>query len=135
MKQFLDASILVEACLSQSPHFAAADALVSGSEVFTSAHALAEAYATLSGDPRLKLHAVDAAKMIEDLAQTVIIHALGATDYRHLISSAPGKGIRGGTIYDALHAESARRCGCGQIRTLNAAHFKHVAPDLAVLGI
>ena len=45
MRRFLDASILVEACLAQSPKFTAADALVKGSDTVTSAHALAEAYA------------------------------------------------------------------------------------------
>jgi hypothetical protein len=56
MKRFLDASILVEACLAQSPQFAAADALVKTTGAVTSAHALAEAYATLSGDARLKIN-------------------------------------------------------------------------------
>ncbi len=135
MKQFLDTSVLVEACLSQSPKFAAADALVNGSDVFTSAHALAEAYATLSGDPRLRIQPADAAQMVEDLAATVAVRALRAADYRQLISSAPAKGIRGGTIYDALHAQTARLCGCTEIRTINLPHFKHVAPDLTVLGL
>ena len=54
---------------------------------------------------------------------------------RQLISSAPGKGIRGGTLYDALHAQTARLCGCREIHTLNVAHFKHVAPDLTVVGL
>jgi len=135
MKQFLDTSVLVEACLSQSPKFAAADALVNGSQVFTSAHALAEAYATLSGDPRLQIQPADAAQMVEDLATTVAVSGLRVVDYRQLISSAPAKGIRGGSIYDALHAHTARRCGCKDIRTLNGPHFKHVAPDLTVLGL
>ncbi len=135
MKRFLDTSVLVESCLSQSPKFAAADALVNGSEVFTSAHALAETYATLSGDPRLRLNPADAARMVEELANTVTVHALTTEDYRRLISSAPGNAIRGGTIYDALHAETARQCACKEIRTLNVSHFKHVAPDLTVHGV
>ena len=135
MKEFLDASVLVESCLSQSAKFAAADALVNRSEVFTSAHALAEAYATLSGDPRLRLRAADAARMVEDLANMVTVHALAVEDYRRLIASAPAKGIRGGTIYDALHAETARQCGCKEIHTLNVSHFKRVAPDLIVHGL
>src|SRR5439155_5623116 len=125
MKRFLDTSVLVEACLSQSPKFAAADSLVNSSEAFTSAHALAEAYATLSGDTRLQIQPADAAQMIEGLATTVSIIALTVADYLRLISSAPAKGIRGGSIYDALHAHSARRRGCEEIRTLNVAHFKH----------
>jgi predicted nucleic acid-binding protein len=135
MKQFLDTSVLVESCLSQSPNFAVADTLVNSSDVFTSAHALAEAYATLSGDPRLQIQPNDAAHMIEDLAATVAITALRVAEYRNLISSAPARGIRGGSIYDALHADTARRCGCKQIRTLNISHFKHVAPDLIVIGL
>ena len=46
MKRFLDSSVLVESCLSQSPKFAAADALVNSTGAGTSAHALAETYAT-----------------------------------------------------------------------------------------
>jgi predicted nucleic acid-binding protein len=135
MKQFLDTSVLVESCLSQSPKFAAADALVNSAEVFTSAHALAEAYATLSGDPRFQIQPADAAQMVADLAATVSVSALRVADYCQVISSAPAKGVRGGTIYDALHAQTARRCGCKEIRTLNIAHFKHVSPDLTVLGL
>ena len=135
MKRFLDSSILVESCLSQSPKFAAADALVNGPEACTSAHALAEAYATLSGEPRLKVSPADAAQMVEELAKVLSVRALAVADYRQLISSAPGKGIRGGTIYDALHAQTARQFGCPEVHTLNLSHFKHVAPDLTVLGV
>lgn len=77
MKLFLDSSILLESCLSQSPKYKAADALVNAPDACTSAHALAEAYATLSGDPRLKIHPADAARMVEDLARTLNARALG----------------------------------------------------------
>ena len=135
MKRFLDSSVLIESCLSQSPKFLAADALVNCPDTFTSAHALAEAYATLSGDPRLKIKPADAARMVEDLVKALGVRALAVADYRQLISSAPAKGIRGGTIYDALHAQTARLCGCQEVHTLNAAHFQQVAPDLAVVGL
>jgi predicted nucleic acid-binding protein len=135
MKRFLDSSVLVESCLSQSPKFAAADALVNGAEAFTSAHALAEAYATLSGDPRLRIKPADAAWMVKDLARIMRVRALAVADYETLISSAPGKGIRGGAIYDALHAQTARLCGCQEVHTLNVTQFKHVAPDLAVVAL
>jgi predicted nucleic acid-binding protein len=135
MKRFLDSSILVEACLSQSPKFAAADALVNDSGACTSAHALAETYATLSGDPRLRVTPSDAARMVQDLAASVAVRSLSATEYRQLIAAAPGKDIRGGTIYDALHAQTARLNGCREVHTLNLSHFKHVAPDLAVVGL
>ena len=135
MKRFLDSSVLVESCLSASPNFSAADALVNNASAVTSAHALAETYATLSGDARLKIAPSDAAAMVEDLAKRLEIHAIGSADYRQLIGSAPAKGIRGGGIYDALQAQTARLCHCTEIHTLNVRHFKHVAPDLSVLGL
>ncbi len=135
MKRFLDTSVLVESCLRQSPKFAAADALVNQLDTFTSAHALVECYATLSGDVRLKINAAEAAEMVEDLAKRLTVQSLSTEEQRRLISSAPRNGVRGGTIYDALHAEAARLSGCQEIHTLNVAHFKHVAPDLRIVGL
>ena len=135
MRIFLDASILVEACLAQSPQFAAADALVRTSAAVTSAHALAEAYATLSGDGRLKIRPGDAAQMIGEVAQGLHLHALPAKAYLALIEDAPAKGIRGGSIFDGIHAQTARENRCTEIRTLNVRHFQHVSPDLAVRGL
>lgn len=134
MKRFLDASVLVEACLAQSPKFAAADALVRAPGAVTSAHALAEAYATLSGDVRLKITPHDAAQMVAEFAQMLLVHALGAKPYVKLIQDAPAKGIRGGSFFDAIHAQAARETKCTEIHTLNVRHFEHVAPDLKVSG-
>lgn len=135
MKRFLDASILVEACLAQSPKFLAADALVKTRGAVTSGHALAEAYATLSGDVRLKINSSDAAQMVGDMAQALQVHALTALRYVELIQDAPSKGIRGGSFFDAIHAQAARETKCVEIHTLNVAHFKHVAPDLTVASL
>ena len=64
MKRFLDTSVLVEACLAHSAGFARADAVVNSPETVTSTHALAETYATLSGDTRLRIDPHDAAHMV-----------------------------------------------------------------------
>jgi predicted nucleic acid-binding protein len=135
MKIFLDSSVLVESCLSASAKFAQADQLVSRKDAITSAHALAETYATLSGDPRLRISPADAAQLVDDLAKVLTIHPFSITDYRALISAAPAKGVRGGAIYDALHAQTARLAGCEEIHTLNVSHFRHVAADLSVVGV
>lgn len=135
MKRFLDASVLVEACLGQSPKYPAAEALVRGRDVCTSAHALAETYATLSGDPRLRIRPADAAQMVNDLAEALDVRVLTVDDYRQLIASAPANGIRGGMIYDAVHAQTARLNGCREVHTLNVSHFRHAAPDLTVVGL
>ena len=135
MKRFLDTSVLVESCLAQSPKFQQADKLVSSKSAVTSAHALAETYATLSGDPRLKIRPADAAQIVDNLADTLAVLSFDAAQYRDLIATAPTKGIRGGSIYDALHAETARQARCDEIHTLNVNHFKHVAPDLKIVGL
>jgi hypothetical protein len=53
---------------SNSPKYAVADELVNGGHT-TSAHALAEAHATLTGDARLRISPADAAAMVKDLAE------------------------------------------------------------------
>lgn len=104
---------------SASAKFTRADELVSRKDAVTSAHALAETYATLSGDPRLRISPGDAAQLVDDLANVLTIHPFSITDYRTLISAAPAKGVRGGAIYDALHAQTARLAGCEEIHTIN----------------
>ena len=131
---FLDASVLVEACLLQSAKFAEADALIKRPNV-TSAHALAEAYATLSGDKRLGIRPQDASVMVEGCAAKLTVGELTSAALRQLMLSAPARGITGGLFYDAIHAEVARRSDCAAIRTLNVSHFRHVAPDLEVLPL
>ena len=133
-RAFLDSSVLVEACLLHSAKFAEADALLKRPNV-TSSHALAEAYATLSGDKRLGIRPHDAAAMVEDCAARLTVGELPTGKLLKLMTSAPGNGITGGLFYDAIHAEVARNSGCAVIRTLNASHFRHVAPDLQVLPL
>lgn len=73
--------------------------------------------------------------MVVDLAEALHVHGLEAEAYVELIRHAPEKGIRGGSFYDAIHAQSARETKCVKIHTLNVRHFKHVAPDLKVIGL
>lgn len=128
---FLDASVLVEACLFNSAKFRQADALIAADNC-TSAHALSEAYATLSGDKRLRINPHDAARMVLDCAAKLRVASLKESDVLALIQNAPAKGISGGSFYDSIHAETARKSGCAVIHTLNESHFRHVAPDLTI---
>lgn len=135
MRRYLDSSVLVEACLTQSPHFAAADDLVRSPESVTSTHALAECFATLSGDPRLRLSPAAAAQLTLGLVQELALVELPGTLYRETLTQAAGQGVRGGLIYDALHAAAAERAGCNEIFTLNLSHFQHLRPRAAVRGL
>jgi predicted nucleic acid-binding protein len=131
---FLDASVLVEACLLHSRKFREADALIDPANC-TSAHALCEAYATLSGDKRLKIHPRDASRMILDCAAKLEVVGMEPSEVLELIQAAPARGICGGSFYDAIHAQAARKAGCGTIHTLNEGHFRHVAPDLHIASL
>jgi hypothetical protein len=42
------------------------------------------------------------------------------------------RNLSGPIIYDALHAEGARKAGASVVNTYNTDHFKKVAPDLTV---
>lgn len=135
MRRYLDSSVLVEACLARSPHFAAADALVRSPDSVTSTHALAECFATLSGHPHLRLPPAAAAQLTLDLVQGLTLVELTGALYRETLARAAGRGIRGGLIYDALHAAAAERAGCSEIFTLNLSHFQHLRPRAAVKGL
>lgn len=129
--KFLDTSVLVEACLAKSTHFAWADKLVAKGNA-TSSHALSEAYATLSGDKRLRINPHDAAEMVVACASTLSVQTIDNKEVLDLVAHAPNKGICGGSFFDALHAQVARKMGCRTISTLNPSHFRHVAPDLQI---
>jgi predicted nucleic acid-binding protein len=103
MRSFLDASVLVEACLLNSRKFAEADALVAAGGC-TSAHALAETYATLSVDKRLNTNPHDTAEMVLDCGSKLRIGVLAEEEVLDLIRRAPSRGISGGSFYDASHA-------------------------------
>jgi predicted nucleic acid-binding protein len=132
MKDFLDASVIVElATVFNSDKFEVADALVQ-SGAYTSTHALAEAYATLSGDKRLKINPHDAAEILLNCASKLQTASLSESESMALIKNAPSRGITEGSFYDAIHAETDRKMGCSKIHTLNENHLRHVAPDLEI---
>ena len=69
------------------------------------------------------------------MAVSIEVCALTTQQYIALIKAAPAAGIRGGSFFDAVRAQAARETHCDKIRTLNVRHFRHVAPDLTVLGL
>ena len=72
------------------------------------------------------------AKALSDLAETVTVEEISQKHYLRVLAEARTRGIVGGLIYDALHAETARRLRVEKIFTYNASNFKHVAPDLII---
>ncbi len=129
---FLDTGILVGAVLAHHPEHAACREALEGSDApITDAHALAEAFATLTGFYKVPVAA--AVELMLGLKSSLAIDALPLADYEQAIREAPRRGVMGGGIYDSLHATFARRKGARRIVTRNPSHFAHVAPDLDIL--
>jgi predicted nucleic acid-binding protein len=129
---FLDTGILVGALLEKHPeHAACLEAIEESEAPFTDAHALAEAFATLTGFYKIPVPA--AAELTLGLKASLAVGALPLADYEKAIGEAPRRGVMGGGIYDSLHATFARRKGAKRIVTRNPSHFAHAAPDLEIL--
>jgi predicted nucleic acid-binding protein len=129
---FLDTGIMVGAVLESHPdHEVCLAALEDSSRPFTNAHALAEAFATLTGF--YKVPTDTATELTLSLKEAVAVEALALADYETAIREARSRGIMGGGIYDSLHATFARRKKALQIVTRNPSHFQHVAPDIEIL--
>lgn len=129
---FLDTGILVGVVLEKHPeHELCVAALKQFSDCVTDAHALAEAFATLTGFYKVPTQA--AAELTLGLRQAVGLEPLAMEDYETAIREARSRGIMGGGIYDSLHATFARRKGARRIVTRNPSHFVHVAPDVEIL--
>jgi predicted nucleic acid-binding protein len=129
---FLDTGIMVGAVLKSHPeHVVCLSALEGSERPFTNAHALAEAFATLTGFYKVPTDA--AAELTLGLRDSVEVQALELADYETAIREARSRGVMGGGIYDSLHATFARRKNAAQIVTRNPSHFQHVAPDIEIL--
>jgi predicted nucleic acid-binding protein len=129
---FLDTGILVGAVLKSHPeHEVCFAALEDSTRPFTNSHALAEAFATLTGFYRVPTEA--ASELTLSLRDSVAVEALALADYETAIREARSRGVMGGGIYDSLHATFARRKKAVHVVTRNPSHFQHVAPDIEIL--
>ncbi len=126
---YLDTGVIISALFLRDDKQAVCQALLTPENV-TSAHALAEAFATLTGQYRIKNELVSEAVL--SAARHLQVEAFTAEDYEKVISSARVRGIQGGIIYDALHAQLARRLKVDKLYTFNVSNFEHVAADLNV---
>ena len=61
------------------------------------------------------------------------VEAIVPEDYFDSIESAKSRGVMGGLIYEAIHAEVARRLAVEKLYTFNTSNFEHVAPDLKIV--
>jgi hypothetical protein len=107
-------------------------ALTSSGDAFTSTHAIAETFATLTGG-RLEgqLTPDEAAQVIDaNIIQRLQVVDLRLSDYQQAMRNGQIVGARGGAIFDMLHLQAARRGSAKRILTINVRHFQIFAPDL-----
>jgi len=88
-----------------------------------STHTLAQLYAVLT---RLPLTPRIAPRMALDLIERFLqcgvkVVALDAKDYLAVLAGVTARALPGGIVYDALHAEAARKCRADRLLTLNPA--------------
>lgn len=113
-------------------HDAALKALASSANGFTSTHAIAETFATLtSGRLEIQLTPDEATEVIDaNIIGRLQVVDLPLADYRQAMRNSHAVGARGGAIFDLLHLQAARRAGATRILTTNVRHFQTFAPDL-----
>lgn len=126
---YLDTGVIISALFLRDDRQADCQTLLTPENV-TSSHALAEAFATLTGQYRIKNDLV--AEAVLSAARSLRVETFTTADYEAVIGSARARGIQGGMIYDALHAQIARRLKVGKFFTFNVSNFEHVAADLDV---
>jgi predicted nucleic acid-binding protein len=119
----------------EAHHPRALDALTGNRDGFTSNHALAEVFATLtSGRLDIQLMPEEAHDLVEaNVIDRLRVIDLTLSDYRAAMKTSQTVGARGGAIFDMLHLQAARRGRAQRILTINVRHFQIFAPDLAGL--
>ena len=128
---YLDTGVLVRGLLQSHPQHAECFRLID-SDAVSSCHSLAEIFNTLTG--HFRIHNRDASQMVVSIPNQMRFEPISQDDYLSVIRDARQKGIQGGIIYDAIHAEIARRLNVERIITYNSTHFLHVAPDLEIVA-
>jgi predicted nucleic acid-binding protein len=127
---YLDTGILISAIYLRDSNQGKCAALLE--EGITSTHALAEAFAALTGQYRVKNDIVSEAVL--GLRDQLRIEPIRPEDYFTVLTQAKTRGIMGALVYDAIHANVARRLKVERLYTFNISNFEHVAPDLKVLA-
>ena len=133
MPEYFDSTVAVAAIFPASTNYADASVRLkaAGNDAVIINHGLAEVYRTLTG--RLKLPPKAAAQLVEGVLLAKFKEAaLSRGDYAQAVKTMAQRNLSGPIIYDALHAQGARKVGASVVHTYNPDHFKKVAPDLTL---
>jgi predicted nucleic acid-binding protein len=127
MKAYWDASALIESSLD-----AGVRAKLHQEGAFTRTHSLAETFATLSGNPKFRTSANDAARAVQAIANFLEFVDLSPQEVIEALKKAESKGVRGGRVHDYIHALAAQKSGAKKLLTLDKNDFNGLVPGLAI---
>lgn len=127
MKAYWDASALVETHLDGHLH-----GRLKKERGFTRTHSLAETFSTLSGNPKFRASANEAAASVKDLARYLDFVDVTPQEVIEALGQAQAKGVRGGRVHDYLHALAAQKSGAKKLLTLDKNDFSGLVPGLTV---
>jgi predicted nucleic acid-binding protein len=128
VKTYWDSSALIHAL---SDH-AVKERLIKEGGV-TRSHSFSEIFSTLTGGRlgvRVKIE--DAVKMIEGFSKLLKVVEIKSNVFLSALGQAKSKGVRGGRVYDYIHAVVAVEHGCDQIYTANVKDFVGLFDNLEI---
>jgi len=132
MSIYWDSSALLNAIVSQSVAERIAPGDVSRS------HAFCEVFSILTGrglpakDGRVVFSNGDAARIIEQLAQKLILRDLTGPETLSALSDAKSLGVQGARIHDLMHARSAVLAAVDKVLTRNIGDFSGLTGQIPV---
>jgi predicted nucleic acid-binding protein len=103
-------------------------------EGYCSTHSLAELYSIVTSIPhRPPITSQETKKSLDRVCQFFTLVPLGVNDYKEVVDWMVSLNIRGGGIYDALHARAALKAKADVLLTLNKKHFIRLGEAVAKL--
>jgi predicted nucleic acid-binding protein len=130
VKAYWDASALIESSLD-----AAVRAKLHKEGAFTRTHSLAEIFFTLSGNPRFRASANDAANAVQAIARFLEFVDVSPQEIIEALKKAGSKGVRGGRVHDYIHALAAQKSGAKTLLTLDKNDFNGLVPELVIAQV
>lgn len=134
LRILIDTNVVVAALVPTHPHHGPSAAVLNDErlEIFIAAHALAEAYSTLTRRGTgwayqfAPERAVTALQSVIDLTRTITMSPAQTLDAIRMFSA---RGGRGPELYDFLIGQTGLLAGAAAIVTWNMRHFRPLFPD------
>jgi len=100
----------------------------------TRTHSICEIFSILTGGRlRMRLDGNEVSEMIEQLCRELEVVDLSADEMLQAMAQAKKKGVRGGRVYDYIHATVAYTFSCERVYTLNLRDFEGLYDSLEIV--